>query len=493
MQRLKNIFQKDSSILVIIIGITLLTFSNLFSVAFLYDDYDFLFYWKQIQDFSNIPSLLLGNTPLHHEGVYRPIRSLFYIISYHFYEHNLLLYHLQELIVYSICIVLLYFITKKLTNNRAIAGLTTGIFGVHPMHIDNVANLTANFDTIGILWFFLAFYLFQRFVDTKQKLFFILSCLSCALAFFTYEITLVLPLLIGLYGYYIKQKKIWRYITIYTLIAVAYFLIRIVFLHIDTRGELFSDGVEKLTRIIQQYASYLITAILPLPISKPTLTSATGLLTFSEAPAQNLFIQKQLVSTTFLVSFVSLVGLLYLTIQNFLKRSFFAFCLLWFFVSLLPIIGIGMQYSPTQLFWNRYAIIASYGICLLLGSSFFKLLVSKQTSPFGRYIKSVAITVFITIFMYYSAITHYNISQWKDQRPVLIKEIMQNNNIAQRNNDLGVIAGSYQRYKEAAIYFNQSLQLQPNNLQAQHNLTTVCHMIKANHQNLPTTCTANRQ
>src|SRR5579859_3348886 len=98
-------FLKDFAFLFILLAVTLFIYSNLFSVSFIYDDYDFLFSWNSIHTFNHIPSLLLGETPIHHEGVYRPLRSLMYVLSYHFYHLNIFFYHLQELAIYFLCIM----------------------------------------------------------------------------------------------------------------------------------------------------------------------------------------------------------------------------------------------------------------------------------------------------------------------------------------------------------------------------------------------------
>jgi hypothetical protein len=65
---------------------------------------------------------------------------------------------------------------------------------------------------------------------------------------------------------------------------------------------------------------------------------------------------------------------------------------------------------------------------------------------------------------------------------------MANRNSAERYNDLGVIAGSYQHYDEAVRYFQKSLQKEPNNQRVEKNLTVVCTMIRSEHKPLPAAC-----
>src|SRR5438876_4576924 len=151
-----------------ILTLTFLVNLNLFSVPFIYDDYDFLFNWQNIHNLENIPSLLLGDTPPGHEGVYRPLRSIFYMLSLQVFGHNLFFYHIQELIVYSLCVMFVYLITQKMLKNKLLPFLTALFFAILSIHIDNIANLTASFDTIGVVFFFLSFYLFQLYCDAPQ-------------------------------------------------------------------------------------------------------------------------------------------------------------------------------------------------------------------------------------------------------------------------------------------------------------------------------------
>ncbi|HZE87252.1 MAG TPA: tetratricopeptide repeat protein [Methylomirabilota bacterium] len=475
-------WQKDFWALCFAIVLTLFTFSTLFQVPFLYDDYDFLFTWKSIQNLNHLPNLLMGNVPFQHEGVYRPIRSLLYVVSYHFFHQNLFFYHIEELVLYCACLVFVYLITKQLVQDRFISFLTTLIFGIMPLHIDNVANLTGNFDTFSLLLVLISFYLFQHFLENKKHTFLLLffSLLAATLAYFGYEVSLSLPFLIILYGFYKRQKVSWMVYCSYFALAAVYLFIRIDLLHITTRGSLFEDIYVKIILLLERLFMYFALAFVPVPLEKITLSSFTGDLLFSSA-SKPFVTPQEMLSGDFLFSLVCLLLLLFLTIKTIRKRSLIGFCLAWFFVSLLSVLGIAFQSSPTygiQMLWGRYAFIATYGTALLTAYFFSHLLGIKPKTMIKQYLRALGIVVISLFLLFDIAVTHATLSQWHDPRPQLLTIITQTEKNAVRHNDLGVLAASYGKYDEAIKEFKKSLAITPSYDKAEKNLLKLCEKLK---------------
>ncbi len=450
---------------------------NLFYVPFIYDDYDFLFNWQNIHNLENIPSLLLGDTPPGHEGVYRPLRSIFYMLSLQLFGHKLFFYHIQELIVYSLCIIFVYLITQKMFKNKLLPFFTAFFFATLSIHIDNIANLTANFDTIGVVFFFLSFYLFQLYCDAHQKHKTILlsfSILASAMAYSTYEITLVLPILILLYVLY-QHKKLrkWTFFS-YIFTASVYFFIRMSILHIPNRGTILDDLPHKIIETSNNIFYFLLTAVLPSATQTPNLSSVYASLAFSKAketlvPAHN---------SNFLISLAPLallIIILTLSIKVFNKRKRFGFGLIWFFVSFLPAIGISLQSTMIKEYtfpiFGRYTIIATYGLCLILADWLLYLLNYHSKSSIMQYLRILGICFIITITILNIIFNNSNLKKWRDPRPLLLREISRlPDNNADKHNDLGVIYSSEKNASAAEKEFKKALLLNPIHSIAHKNL-----------------------
>src|SRR3989344_3831037 len=118
------IFTKRWFLLLSLISITFLAFVNIIDNEFAYDDNSFIVSWEQIRQIENLPSLYQGDLPVGHQGVYRPLRSLFYTISYKLYGQNPQGYHIQAITVHIINTLLVYLIVLFLLKNNTVPYLT---------------------------------------------------------------------------------------------------------------------------------------------------------------------------------------------------------------------------------------------------------------------------------------------------------------------------------------------------------------------------------
>lgn len=483
----KNINKKyiDIYLITSILILTSLININLFSVPYIYDDYDFLFYWHTIRDFNHIPDLLQGNVPAGHEGVYRPLRSIFYVISLNTFGHNIFYYHIQELIIYSFCIVLIYLITQKMLGKQLISLFTALSYAMLSIHIDNVANLTASFDTIGIIFFFLSFYLFQHTIEHHKKhtfSFLVLSLISSLLAYMTYEITLILPLLILVY-YFFKQKKIpLNYYTYYIFITASYLFMRFNILHISARGSFMDNLPYKLINSAQSLLSYLLITIFPIKTELTSRSSVLASLAFSQAEEpmnQTGTGDSQIAVISIIIILITII----IAVLFFKKRKILGFGVIWFYISLLPAVAISIQSTIlsgiTQPVWPRYAVIASFGMCLIFANWLYRLFYYNTNSAISQHAKVAGIIVIITL-TFLNAITYSNnLKTWRGITPEFLKSIQTlKDNDESKHNDLGVIYAASREFPESLSEFRKALKINPEYPVAKQNLQKLCQIIK---------------
>ena len=428
--------KKNFLLVTSIIILTILVNLNLFKIPFLYDDFDFLFTWPSIQNFNHLPALLHGETPLGHEGVYRPLRSFIYVLSYHFEGRNIFYYHLQELAVYALIIIFVYFITWEMFKKSSLAFFTALFYALLPIHIENIAYLVSNFDTIGAFLFFLTFFLFQKYLEVPKKqknLYLSTSLITSFLAYCTYEITLALPLIIFLYAFYKSKKDSFLSFIFYLFPAFIYLFIRVVLLHIVNRGTLFNNLPIKIINTSNGLISYITNSIIAQKEAVPSLSWTYVSLEFSKVidTASNNG------NYTSFIPFFLLIILLALAIHRFLKRRITGFGFIWFFASLLPVIIISFQSTGIgQYTWplnTRYAIIATFGLALIIANWLLSLLKFSPKNPMMLYLKILCIALIIT-FTLINALTNYNnLNNWKDPRPALLKQINTMKQAIQKN------------------------------------------------------------
>lgn len=486
--RIKTIkpITKHLLILSFILLTTLLANLNLFKVPFLYDDFDFLFQWQKINNFSNIPNLLLGDLPLGHEGVYRPVRSLFYFLSLKLFDHNLFLYHIQELFIYSLLVILIYSITQKLFQSITLSSLTTLYFTLLPLHIDNIANLTASFDTIGVIFLFFSLYFYLYYINCSRinkKIFLFLSLSTTILSYLTYEITLILPLLLLLIKKFknLKQKTP----TIYLLSPLIYLSIRYI-MNIPSRGSFISDLSIKAQNLIHTLTTSLPETMLPLKSQTLTPETTNSIFKFSTASINNSHPTPLAETIIILLSLLTLSIILKIAWNSFQKKQLLGFSLLWFYISLLPLIPIALQSSPIfptgQPLYARYYIIATFGTSLILANSLLHLLKTKAKNQLTNFLKYFGLSFLILLPFLYITTNSKNLLFWHDPTTNLTNQIQKAPNSPEKLNDLAIIEAQNGNYPKSLKYLRQSLKLKPNYKIAQENLNMLCQILKKSPQ-----------
>jgi protein O-mannosyl-transferase len=208
----------------ILLFLTVLVYLNIFENEFTWDDKSFIVEWQEIKSFENFGKFLQGIVPVGHSGVYRPVRTIFYAISYGIWGLNPFGYHLQSLLIHLSATILIFYISCHIVKNNKIAFLASLIFGVHPIHTESITVMTSSFDTLGIVFFLASFYTYILYEDNKNIL--IISLFFAALAFFTYELTLTLPLLFILYDFCIRKNLKKKPYLWYFSILIFYFIVR---------------------------------------------------------------------------------------------------------------------------------------------------------------------------------------------------------------------------------------------------------------------------
>src|SRR3989338_697557 len=93
--------KKEIIQILILLFVTFVVYSNTLANGFVIEDPIYITDWKLTQNLGNIPRMFAGDTaPTGNVGIYRPLRGVFYAISYKLFGgENPFWYHLQALLV----------------------------------------------------------------------------------------------------------------------------------------------------------------------------------------------------------------------------------------------------------------------------------------------------------------------------------------------------------------------------------------------------------
>lgn len=489
-----KLFSQTKIQILIISLLTILAYSNILQNGLSFDDRDFFLNWPAVKDsasglssFLNLPDLLAGDLPANHRGVYRPIRSLYYLFSFKLWGFNPFMFHLQGLLTHLLVSITIYFIValiskKSQSKNNLLPFLTASLFAIHPVHTEAVSYTAASFDSLGILFFFSSFYFYLRadVIKANKQATRLLSWLLAFLSFFTYEMCLMLPVLIITYEVLTKKlslKNLTTRLNIhlpYFIILGSYGVVRMLFFKIGTRADYLGMGYlaasnQAKVGTLEVLFTYLRLFFLPtnLTISYP-VPETSFMLFYRTAkyldPSQTIL--KVTSDFAYLIPITILAALIFL-IFKFLRKNFLVtFSLLWFLISLTPIINIIPQGSVIT---ERYLYIPSFGLSLLTAIFLIKFFSSKfyLSAKF-----SVLINLFLIFILFVMLIltTYTRNKDWHDLHSIFLSAIRNNPSDFLANGAMGSILLEEKNYDASLKHSQIALTTDPTAFQIRYQI-----------------------
>lgn len=296
---------------------------------------------------------------------YRPIfREVLFNILYNLFGLNHIPYRVLHFIIHFINIYLVYTLTQKIFQKKQIAFFVSFFFGISSAHI---GTLYWGIQILGVTMLIIStLILFIKFLETYKNKFLISSFLTFLLALGSHELAAVTPiLLVGLIFIYLPSKSVK--INIFRLLPFFLIVIPYVYLDITKTGysskDLQYSPVINLKTTLNTFTWYsgwslglpemLVDFVLPGLKLNPDLMRYWG----------NYFL---IIFPTFAVSLIFLwLLIIYLLLvkRNIFYTKKFLFLLLWFPLSLLPVLFLPLHKftyllsSSLPAFWGSIGFI----------------------------------------------------------------------------------------------------------------------------------------
>lgn len=309
------------------------------------DDFFFLNIAKanNSSEFFNFFSLSKGPEGF---GMYRPLTTqVFYFLSRSLFNFSPFPLHIISFIFFFGVIYLVYRLVVELINNEKVAILSTFLYAVSATHFGQLYYLAA-FQELGMtLLVLLSCLMFIKKKNLLSFIFFILALMSK-------ETAVVTPALIGLIYFYQKSngvkvvnfKKIVLLLLPYLLTLGFYLLLRVYFYGFATGDSYIWDF--SLKKLVNTTFWYLLWSF---NIPESLVDFVGSGLTINP----NLFVfWGNQIKPILILFIVQALILIYVLFRSIIKRdeknkninSFVSvFCIVWFFVSLLPVIFLPLH------------------------------------------------------------------------------------------------------------------------------------------------------
>ncbi len=384
----KRFFIGVSVVLIVVSGFVV--YFNSLNNGFIWDDYDLVRDNVYVKRWSSLP--LVFSTDVAAGGgrqynFYRPLQMLTYFSDYSLWKLNSVGYHLTNVVLHVLAALTLFWLVVLLFGNPFLSLVTALLFVVHPVHTEAVAYVSGRADSLAAIFLLLSLVFYHHNFRSDKPIFFVAACLSYVLALLSRENVLILPALLLLYHYFIREKpKAGRFL-LFLFLALLYAALRSTILRALLPQQAMSPGTwwQRLPGFFVAFGEYV--RILPAPVN---LHPEYGRELFAFADPRAL-------AGAVLLAVV--LVLLFLT-RNRIRLAFFA--LGWFILNLLPVAN----------FYPINAYLAEHW--LYLPSMGFFLLAAWGIDGIYRRRRAPALILTVVLAVSYAFLAMKQADLWKD-------------------------------------------------------------------------------
>ncbi|MEI6378241.1 MAG: hypothetical protein WCO55_01145 [Candidatus Falkowbacteria bacterium] len=288
----------------------------------------------------------------YYAQMYQPLASLSFALEYRAVGLQTWLYHLDNIFLHCLNILLVFWLTKKLFRRQLPALWAAALFAVWPTQVEAVAWISARSTLIasGFLLACLLSYIY--YLDRKAVRFYFLALLFFVLALLSKSVAAIIPLLLWLLDYWKGRKFSWRMIAE----KIPYLALAIVFGLVAIAAR---KSIGTLTFSVYNWTDRIVLILYAASVQAYKALLPFGLHTYYQHPADN---HDHLYWWVYLAALLPLLGgwLVYLNRQ----RRWLVFGAIWFALNII----LSIQLAPyiTIAGADRYNYLALLAIVWLI-------------------------------------------------------------------------------------------------------------------------------
>jgi len=404
----------------------------------------------------NLPKLFTKDyLPLSGELSYRPLVTLTYFFDYAVWRLNPIGYHLTNVVLHTINVFLFYCFSKNIFRKSTPVIIATLLFLSHPLLTETVNAVCYREDILASIFFLLSFIYFTKILvpsfqagtptqktNTRFVLYYIISCGSYFLALFSKEMAITLPILLVLFDLLycfpnkikslspantlVRMKGCLLFYSGYISVAGFYLFIRfIAFKNTFKTIDVYPTNIFTMTKVV---ASYLKLLFIPINLNADYyIPDIRGM------------------SISFILSSLFIVTALIIIARFYKMSKLMTFFALWFFITLLPVLG----FIPIgNIMAERYLYLPIIGFCGVVGCLV-------RNSVFRN--KGIIIIGIILLGMQFGVIRRNGV--WLDDTTLWLYTYQREPNSARACSNLGNTYFKNKQYEAAIQMYKKSLSL----------------------------------
>ena len=338
-----------------------------------------------ISDFKNLKEALLRN-PFFHKGgeFYRPVQNLSFMVDAHLSGANGWAYYLSNILLHATTASLLYYLLNLFGNSRKVSLMLTLFFAIHPLFVQTVAWAPSRGDLLMSTFGLISFIAFAQYIRKGKYLYLLIHLTSFGLALFSKETGVLIPVLCGLYYFFIEKetkirtKKLILPLFCYGIVVACFFYSRTQFANIDAHNE--QVGWGPLLHNLPAIPELLFKFILPLNLNPMPV--------FNWLPT--------------IGGIVALTAIIFLSIKYHSGNDrLFLYGLAWFLLVLFPTLIYSHKYgSAAYDYLEHRAYFPAIGIVLFISRIFYTDKLHVKSGNIAGYFPLLIIVYGVYAFIY---------------------------------------------------------------------------------------------
>ena len=394
-----NISEKyrQPAYIMLLIIITLITFCNSFYHDFAWEDERDIINNPYIRSLSaeNLNQILFKK---YDTSIYQPVSGITTLFAYQLWELNAMYYHIWNVVIYIINVILIYFFILSITKNREKSFLTSLFFSVHPIHSEVVSAIFGSCYIYSFIFLMMSFLCFIKYVRSEEKkiFYYILSIFLYFISIMTKEYGLALFPLFMLYDFtFVNELNLKnlskRYKLYIPFIAISIFSLY-TFMNFTTRVHAVS-GLSRFFHFLMDIeiftVFYLKNLIYPYGLN----------------PMYNI---KGLYLSFLILSICAFLLIIFSLIITWKRAKDIFYFIIWLIIALVPYTHFILP--VTYVAADRYIYVASLSFCFFLSLIITGLYNFREK----RIYKIISLSFFILITIWYMTLTVSQNRIWKN-------------------------------------------------------------------------------
>jgi len=309
----------------------------------------------------------------NHDASYRPLMLTSFAVEKELFGFDPRSGHIINLLLFALEIAILFLLLRRIFNEMSayIPFFIALLFTLHPIHTEVIASIKSRDEIMGLLFSLLCLWQTIKFVDTDKTKNLIFSAIWFFCALMSKETPIAMVVIVPMTIYFFRNVPVPKLIKAtvpYVGVAVVYMIMRSLFIESDGQKvvilvnnnalESATNYADKLATILFIQLKYILLLIFPHPLSWDYSYNQIPIIGFSNPKA--------------LAAVAVIVGMFVYAIMNFKRKDVFAYCILFYGMSVIITSNLLVEIGATMA--ERFTYTASLAFCIAIVMLIAKLL-----------------------------------------------------------------------------------------------------------------------